>query len=111
MARAIAYVVLMLISEFPLMNSLFSQTPISFSTCDLIVDAGPDTNVCFPGGTIGLMGSITGGDIFFQWTPTTGLSNPLILTPIANITGPITYTLHAWAIDPNSNELICLLYT
>jgi hypothetical protein len=88
---------------------LFAQSPVSISTvsvCDLIVDAGPDTNVCFPGGTIGLMGSVSGGDIFHQWTPSTGLNNPYSLTPTANITGPITYTLNAWGIDPNSSELI-----
>jgi gliding motility-associated-like protein len=84
-----------------------SQVPRSpASTCDLIVDAGPDTNVCFPGGVVGLMGSITGNDVFFEWTPHTGLSNPYILNPNANINGPITYTLTAWAIDPNSPELI-----
>jgi gliding motility-associated-like protein len=79
---------------------------VASSACDLIVDAGPDTNVCAPGGTIGLMGSITGSTIFYQWTPATGLSNPLILNPNANITGPITYTLVGWAVDPASPNLV-----
>ncbi|MBK9983129.1 MAG: hypothetical protein IPP15_12030 [Saprospiraceae bacterium] len=75
-------------------------------SCDLTVDAGPDTNVCFPSGLLGLMGSIEGNAIFFQWTPSTGLNNPLILNPVANITGPITYTLTGYAIDSNNPNLI-----
>jgi hypothetical protein len=60
-----AYGMMILACWFPLANTLFSQTPTSFSTCDLMVDAGPDTNVCFPGGIVGLMGSIT-GILFFS---------------------------------------------
>lgn len=78
----------------------------SGNTCDLQVDAGPDTNVCYPGGSVGLMGSITGDDVFYQWTPASGLSNPFILTPVANVNADITYTLTAYAIDPNSPELV-----
>jgi gliding motility-associated-like protein len=74
--------------------------------CDLIVDAGPDTNVCAPGGTINLMGSVSGNDIFYNWTPATGLSNPNILTPTATISGPITYTLIAWGVDPDNPNLV-----
>jgi gliding motility-associated-like protein len=74
--------------------------------CDLIVDAGPDTNVCYPGGMLTLMGSITGNEVFFQWSPPAGLNNPLVLSPIANITGPITYTLTAYAEDPSNPNLI-----
>ncbi len=88
---------------------LSAHTPnheLTLSSCNLVVDAGPDTNVCFPGGLIGLMGSITGGDVFFLWSPATGLNNPYILNPIANITGPITYTLTGWTVDPGSPELI-----
>ncbi|MEO6132154.1 MAG: hypothetical protein ABIQ02_09920, partial [Saprospiraceae bacterium] len=75
-------------------------------SCDITVDAGPDTNVCFPGGLVGLDGSIEGNSIFFTWSPVTGLSNPFILNPIANITGPITYTLTAYAADSNNPDLI-----
>lgn len=78
----------------------------AMATCDLIVDAGPDTNVCYPGGSIGLMGSITGNEVFYQWMPTTGLNNPFILTPTANVSSDITYTLTAWAPDPDNPELI-----
>ena len=78
----------------------------SSPVCDLIVDAGPDTNVCYPGGLVTLMGSITGNDVFFQWSPPAGLSNPLVLSPTANITGPITYTLTAFAEDPSNPNLV-----
>jgi len=76
------------------------------STCNLIVDAGPDTNVCVPGGIISLMGSITGNSIYYQWSPITGLNNPLILNPTANITGPVTYTLTAYGVDPANPNLV-----
>jgi hypothetical protein len=52
------------------------------------------------------MGSITGNDVFFEWTPVTGLNNPFILDPTANITGPITYTLIAYAEDPDNPNLV-----
>ncbi len=81
-----------------------AQQPLS--VCDLEVDAGPDTNVCAPGGTIGLMGSISGNPLFYQWSPSTGLNNPFILTPTANITGEITYTLMAWGVDPANANLV-----
>src|SRR5512134_2888610 len=76
------------------------------AVCDLEVDAGPDTNVCFPGGLIALMGSITGDEVFFQWEPATGLNDPFILNPTANITGPITYRLIAYAEDPDNPNLV-----
>lgn len=82
------------------------ETLASTSACDLIVDAGPDTNVCAPGGLVQLMGSITGNSIFYQWTPYTGLSNPLILDPTADVTGPITYTLTAYGVDPSNPSLV-----
>ncbi len=74
--------------------------------CELVVDAGPDTNVCSPGGLVQLMGDITGNAIFIQWSPPQGLSNPMVLNPTANITGPITYTLSAFGIDPANPNLI-----
>ena len=77
-----------------------------FATCDLIVDAGPDTNVCYPGGLLTLMGSVTGNALFTVWSPSSGLSNPNILNPVANITGPITYTLTGWGIDPDNPNLV-----
>ncbi len=79
---------------------------LSSLTCDLIVDAGPDTNVCAPGGLVQLMGSITGTAIFYEWTPPDGLSNPFILNPVADVSGPITYTLTAFGVDPDNPNLI-----
>jgi hypothetical protein len=99
-----AYGMMILACCFTRGNSAFAQT--SLSVCDLVVDAGPDTNVCFPGGTVQLMGSITGDPIFYYWSPPNGLSNQFILTPTANINFPITYTLTGFAVDPNSPELI-----
>ncbi|MDQ3016326.1 MAG: gliding motility-associated C-terminal domain-containing protein [Bacteroidota bacterium] len=76
------------------------------SLCTLTVDAGPDTNVCFPGGNLTLMGSVNGNAVFTQWSPATGLSNISILNPVANVTFPITYTLTGWSVDPNAPSLI-----
>ncbi len=79
----------------------------SSTVCDFVVDAGPDTNVCFPGGTLTLQGSTSfASAVFTQWSPATGLSSTSILNPVANITGPITYTLTGWALDPNSSSLV-----
>ena len=52
------------------------------------------------------MGSTIGNAIFTTWSPSTGLSNPNILNPVATITGPITYTLTGWGIDPANPNLI-----
>ncbi|MEO5905270.1 MAG: hypothetical protein ABIQ11_00990, partial [Saprospiraceae bacterium] len=78
----------------------------SVSSCDITVDAGPDTNVCDPGGLITLMGSIEGDHLLTIWSPPSGLSNPNILNPVANVTDPITYTLTGWAIDPDNTSLV-----
>lgn len=74
--------------------------------CDLAVDAGPDTSVCAPGGTVQLQGSITGNDLYFEWTPAGGLSNSHILNPTATVSTTTTYTLTAWAIDPSAPNLV-----
>jgi gliding motility-associated-like protein len=87
-------------------SALITDCNSSLSTCDLIVDAGPDTNVCFPGGTLNLQGSASGSISFVQWIPPTGLNNSTILNPIANITSPITYTLVAYGIDPDNPNLV-----
>ena len=92
-------------SELPLAANILPESE-SISACNIIVDAGPDTNVCDPGGLLTLMGSITGNAIFYQWSPSSGLSNPFILNPIANITGPITYTLTGYGSDPNNPNLV-----
>lgn len=83
-----------------------SASPPPAFACDLIVDAGPDTNVCDPGGVLTLQGSIIGNAVYYQWSPSSGLNNPFILNPIANITGPITYTLTAYGNDPDNPNLV-----
>src|SRR5687767_13656612 len=85
-------------------DRIFNRSIIG--ACDLIVDAGPDTSVCYPGGVLTLMGSVTGNALYTQWMPSSGLSNPFILNPVAAITGPITYTLTAYGIDPDSPNLV-----
>lgn len=92
-------------SEYPLAVNALPDSG-SRSVCNLIVDAGPDTNVCDPGGLLTLMGSITGNAIFYQWSPSSGLNNPYILNPTANISGPITYTLTGYGSDPNNPNLV-----
>lgn len=58
-----------------------------------IVSAGSDVRVQ-KNSVITLQGSVI-GSTNFAWTPSTGLSNPNILTPDATITNTITYTLSA----------------
>ncbi len=80
-------------------NCLLAQCPIT-------VDAGPDKFVCAPNGTVTLDGSISGDYLGFAWSPTTGLSSPNTLNPIATVTGPVTYTLTGQAFDPNASNLV-----
>lgn len=74
--------------------------------CPITVNAGPDQYVCQAGGTATLLGSVSGTALGYSWTPTTGLSNPNILTPSVTITGPATYTLSAQAVDPSATNLV-----
>jgi gliding motility-associated-like protein len=74
--------------------------------CDLEVDAGPDTSICSPGGELTLMGSVNGNYLFSEWSPSTGLSDPYILTPLADITGTITYVLTVVGFDPDNPNLV-----
>ncbi len=76
------------------------------SACNIHVDAGPDDTICAPGGHIFLDGTITGNPVLFEWTPHTGLNDPFILDPDANISAPITYTLTAWGNDPGYQNLV-----
>jgi hypothetical protein len=66
------------------------------ASCEETLDAGEDITLCHPGGITQLNGTFTGdpGNILtVQWSPATGLSNPTILTPIANVNQTRTYTL------------------
>ena len=63
------------------------------------VDAGEDILVCeanLPLSTP-LIGSISGSFVSYEWQQTTGLDDPTILTPTANVTIPTTYELIAKA--------------
>ncbi|HZV70988.1 MAG TPA: gliding motility-associated C-terminal domain-containing protein [Saprospiraceae bacterium] len=95
------------VSQEKVATLILENTQIEYtSSCDLIVDAGPDTNVCYPAGLVGLLGSIEGDAVFLQWSPANGLNNAFILNPVANISGPITYTLTGYAVDSNNPNLI-----
>lgn len=61
----------------------------------VVVDAGEDIHVCFPGQTVTLSGSITGNFINFQWEPAAGLSDPNSLTPDVFVAATTTFTLSA----------------
>src|SRR5688500_1188418 len=84
-------------------NSIISET--SF-VCNLQVSAGPDDTICEPSGQVNLDGEIFGNHVTYEWTPHTGLNNPYILNPVANVSDPITYTLTAWGNDPGFQNLV-----
>ena len=73
--------------------------------CNISIDAGPDMTICQPG-QVQLQGSVDGNALFTLWTPPTGLNDPNILTPTADISGTITYTLTGWGIDPANPNVI-----
>lgn len=60
----------------------------------VIPDAGPDLQTC-PGIPVQI-GTAAVPGWTYQWSPTTGLSNPNAAQPTATITGQITYTLTAF---------------
>lgn len=57
-----------------------------------VADAGAPRPI-FEGQSITLNGTAQSANVY-SWTPTTGLSDPSILNPVANPTDDITYTLH-----------------
>ncbi len=72
--------------------------------CNFNVDAGVDTSFCFPT-NYQLNASVSGTIVntpTYQWTPSTGLNNPNIPNPIANVTGLSTYTVTATMLS-NTN--------
>lgn len=58
----------------------------------LMVDAGPDT-IAAIGQTLQLKGKGSDPGDIFLWTPSTGLSDPMIAEPMATITQDISYVL------------------
>jgi len=63
-----------------------------------LVDAGSDTSMIY-GNPVTLNATIAGasGPYTLQWFPETGLSDPLILNPLANPLSTTAYVLHATA--------------
>jgi gliding motility-associated-like protein len=55
-------------------------------------DAGNDTSVCKISSGLSLNLNAVGG-LYYNWTPTIGLSNPSISNPIATILAPVTYVV------------------
>ncbi|HHM20446.1 MAG TPA: hypothetical protein ENJ20_00355, partial [Bacteroidetes bacterium] len=77
-----------------------------FAQCPITVDAGPDGFVCGAGQQVTLNGSVTGNYLGFNWSPPAGLDDPQSLTPVATVTGAMTYTLTAFAEDPSAPNLV-----
>ncbi|MEM1358893.1 MAG: hypothetical protein AAGF89_11875, partial [Bacteroidota bacterium] len=72
--------------------------------CGLTVDAGADEYLCTAQGEVQLVGDVSGVNLLgFRWSPEAGLSDPSSISPIATVTGPITYTLTATQFDPTAN--------
>jgi len=105
-----------MVSKFCLKNRIF---PVFFyvlfhltaafgqSTCTLTVNAGNNTAICSPS-IVQLSGSTsatTGSIQSISWSPVSGLSNPNILNPTANVSAPITYRLTVNAIG-DSNMVV-----
>ena len=87
-------------------NSAFPNQLNSVSVaCNVQLDAGPDQFICEPD-IVQLDGEADGDVLFTLWTPSTGLSDPDILDPTADVTNTITYTLTGWGIDPNNPNII-----
>ncbi|MER3465434.1 MAG: hypothetical protein C4329_14530, partial [Chitinophagaceae bacterium] len=62
------------------------------------VDAGPDLFV-LEGGSVTVLGSGTGNNITYLWTPNRWLNNTIIAQPTATPTDDITYTLTVTSSD------------
>lgn len=73
----------------------------------------PAAPAIFQGGSIQLNATITGGISSYLWTPSTGLSNPNILNPIANPSITTVYNLNAIAVNGCSvdKQLIVKVFT
>lgn len=70
--------------------------PVSATLTDppqVTANAGPDVSICY--GTNHNMTAVAPNATTYSWSPTTALSNPNILNPIASPTTPTTYTLTA----------------
>lgn len=74
---------------------LVTFTATLHSQCPGAVNAGQDRYICFPGGTVNVVGTATPGYTGILWTPSSGVSNPTILNPAITVNGagPHTFTL------------------
>lgn len=62
------------------------------------VDAGPDKFV-LEGGSAVLLGSASGNNLSYTWSPVSNLNNPNILQPTVSPTDDVTYTLKVISSD------------
>lgn len=69
--------------------------------CDVTVDAGPDQTICNPGQPVSLDAFASGNFLSAQWFPSTGLSNPNSLSPVATVNTTATYTV---TVNAASNQ-------
>ncbi|MEM9820155.1 MAG: hypothetical protein AAF985_03755, partial [Bacteroidota bacterium] len=79
---------------------VITTTTLIANLCNISVDAGPDVTICANAGPVQLSGFVNGNNVAgFEWTPTTGLSDPTSLNPTATITTTTTYTLTGQSVD------------
>jgi hypothetical protein len=74
-------------------TSFFVNGSITIASNALVVNAGNDV-VISPGNNTQLNGTVTGGSapFVYLWSPSTGLSNPAIVNPVANPAATTNYT-------------------
>lgn len=91
---------------FSLLLFFLARTSAQTTGCGITANAGPDRTLCFPGGSAQLNGSITGEYLSFNWTPTTGMTNPNSLQPNVFVSQTTTYTLNAQSYLPGDNLVV-----
>lgn len=89
-----------------IISLLFTASQYGSTQCNINVDAGPPQEICAPGGQVFLNGTIAGPFAISNWSPTTGLSDPEILDPVADVFMTTTYLLTAWNYDPSAPNLV-----
>lgn len=73
--------------------------------CQETLNAGDDVTICYPGGDVQLNATFSGNPnqvIGIEWTPPTGLSDPMILDPVASVNTTTTYTLTLQTFSGNN---------
>jgi len=74
-------------------SGCFATQTVTVNTLKKAIANAGTNKVIFEGQTVKLTASEKYGNLFY-WTPTTALSDPNVLTPLANPVNDITYTLH-----------------